>query len=221
MNPPQANPEMAHQLARLLRHEVGDLLQSVYSTTAVLLERLAEPFAQERRLLADLKSRAELCKLELDAAVTLVSPAEAALSPVELAPLVRSAMARARNRYPAMPVRFDGEPDPVVRADGPALTAALTLLLLACCQAARQQVQVQLRREGAHLLCAVCRDGFPVPAEQLAWLDRPFATTHNAAFGLALALTRRAVEPCGGSVAVVNLDGGGICVRLQFPVTDA
>lgn len=221
MNPPEANSKMAHQVARLLRHEVGDLLQSVYSTTAVLLDRLAAPYAQERRLLADLKGRAELCKLELDAVVTLVSAPDPAPAPVELAALVRTALAQARHRHPAMPVRFDAEPDLVVRADGPALTAAITLLLLACCQAARQQVHVQIRREGSHLLCAVHRDGFPVPEEQLAWIDRPFATTHNAAFGLALALSRRALEPCGGSVAVVNLDGGGICVRLQFPAPDA
>ena len=30
-----------HRLARLLRHEVGDLLQSVYSTVGILVEPLA------------------------------------------------------------------------------------------------------------------------------------------------------------------------------------
>ena len=70
----EAPVELAQRVARLLRHEVGDLLQSVYSTTAVLLERLTPAFDQERQLLADLKGRAELCKQELEAVVELVTP---------------------------------------------------------------------------------------------------------------------------------------------------
>ncbi len=78
-----------------------------------------------------------------------------------------------------------------------------------------------MQKEDDFVLFEIRRDGFPVSPGQLAWLDQPFATTHNAAFGLGLALTRRALGPVGGKVAVVNRDGGGICVRLQFPVTSA
>ena len=61
-------------VARTLRHEVGDLLQTVYSTVAILQERLAADQALERRLLTDLKGRAENCRNELDAVVDLVCP---------------------------------------------------------------------------------------------------------------------------------------------------
>src|SRR5262245_39183575 len=217
---PSADPnqEIALRVARLLRHEVGDLLQSVYTTTAVLLDRLAGPCEHERRLLSDLKSRAEWCKLELDVVVDLVSLPGARSSLVDLAPLVRTAMAQVRHRFPALSIAFEEQTGQPVRADAQGLSTAMTFLTLACCLAARHQVHVQRLREGDQVVCSVQRDGYPVTAEQLAWLDKPFSTTTNAVFGLALALTRRAVEPSGGAVRVVNLEGG-IRVQLQFPIT--
>jgi nitrogen fixation/metabolism regulation signal transduction histidine kinase len=217
MRSPEDTPlELAQRLARMLRHEIGDLLQSVYSTTAVLVERLPAPLDEERRLLTDLKGRAELCKLELDAVVDLVSAAPAAAAPVELSAAVHAALPRVLPRRLSSLIRVEGEAGLHVRADRQALGTALTFLLLACCQTARQEVRVTLGREAGRAFCLIERDGFAATADQLAWLDRPFATTRDSAFGLALALARRAVEPPGGAVAVENRDGGGIRVRLLF-----
>ena len=44
-------------VARTLRHEVGDLLQTVYSAVAILQERLPPGQTLERRLLGDLRAR--------------------------------------------------------------------------------------------------------------------------------------------------------------------
>src|SRR5207248_589699 len=72
---------------RTLRHEVGDLLQAVYSTVAILQDRLAAGSDLERRLLGDLKARAEGCRQELDAIVDLVCPLTLSLTPVDLGQL--------------------------------------------------------------------------------------------------------------------------------------
>src|SRR5262245_53276702 len=99
--------ETTQRLARLLRHEVGDLLQSIYSTVAILQERLPAERTLERRLVTDLKYRAELCKYELDAAVDLVSPLELVASRVDLTELVQAAVAQARRRLPTLPVHLE------------------------------------------------------------------------------------------------------------------
>src|SRR5262245_25432090 len=99
--PPAAN-SLAHRLARLLRHEVGDLLQSVYSTTAILLDRIPPDQALERRLLGDLKQRAELCRYELDAALDLVAQPVLSFCPLDLVPWLTSALAALRDRFPAL-----------------------------------------------------------------------------------------------------------------------
>src|SRR5262245_1200892 len=61
-------------LARTLRHEVGDLLQTVYATVAILQERLPRDWSLERRVLTDLRGRAEVCKNLLDNVHDLVCP---------------------------------------------------------------------------------------------------------------------------------------------------
>ena len=101
---PGATGTDLHRLARLLRHEVGDLLQSVYSTVGLLVERLPPELKLERRLLTELKSRAEVCKLELNGVVDLVAPLSLTPAPMDLQATVHSALLQARQRFPALQV---------------------------------------------------------------------------------------------------------------------
>jgi len=103
-----------------------------------------------------------------------------------------------------------------VAADGRGLSAAAFLLLAATCQAAKAHVRLGFSRAERHVDCYVERDGYPANAEQFAWLETPFATTQHAAFGLGLALTRRAVA--GGEVEARNAADGGVVIRIRFPV---
>lgn len=49
-----------------MRHEVGDLLQTVYSAVALLRARLPAEMELEHRILGDLRTRAERCKSVLE-----------------------------------------------------------------------------------------------------------------------------------------------------------
>jgi signal transduction histidine kinase len=209
--------ERTQRLARLLRHEVGDLLQSVYSTVAVLSERLPANMTLERRLIADLKSRAELCKGELDAVVELVLQQPPAPDRVDLVGLIEAVLPQVRKRFPSLPVSFSAAAPVYVLADGRALSQALWLLLVAVCQAAQKRVEIAVQSDQAQVECRVQRDGYDATPEQFAWLTQPFATTHHALFGLGLALVQRAVRP-GGAVQASN-EGGGVSVRIRFPVS--
>lgn len=88
-----------HRMARLLRHEVGDLLQSVYSTVGILLDRLPSEFELERRLLGEMKSRAEVCKVELDGVVDLVTPLTITTDRTDLLPILQSLLVQARSAF--------------------------------------------------------------------------------------------------------------------------
>src|SRR5262245_19545532 len=57
--PPRSLPEA---ITRTLRHEVGDLLQTLYATVAILQKRLPADWDLERRILSDMRRRAESCK---------------------------------------------------------------------------------------------------------------------------------------------------------------
>jgi len=200
---------------------MGDLLQAVYSTAAILDKRLGADLAQERRLVSDLKSRAELLKFELDAVVSLVEESSPTPGRVDLSPLLTLVVAQARRRYPSLTVPLDGEGGLVITADTQALAGTVTFLLLALCQAARRQVNVRSARHEARVVCTLERDGESVTSGQLAWLSEPFPNTRPTLIGLALALARRTIEPCGGSLAALPREGGGLCVQMSFPAVDA
>jgi C4-dicarboxylate-specific signal transduction histidine kinase len=211
-------PEHTYRMARLMRHEVGDLLQSVYSTVAVLLDRLPADMPLERRLIGELKNRAELCRSELEAVVELASDGEPASDRTDLDNAFSAALTQARQRYPSLPIEVSPFPGVLVSADSRALTTALTLLLKSMCQGARHRVRVDFARSDRHVDCLVERDGYPVTAEQLAWLHTPFPTTQQAAFGLGLALARRSIRRGGGEVEAENRPDGVVVVRIRFSV---
>jgi len=216
--PAPPGPDLSHRLARLLRHEVGDLLQSVYSTVAILQERLPAELALERRLVTDLKSRAEVCRGELDAVVDLVSDLQVKPGRVDLGGMVGSILTQVRRRFPALQVHLVPGETTFASAEPRLLSSALWLLCVSVCQAAQSRVEVGIYRSGPTVECRIQRDGPGVTDEQLVWLRQPFATTQHVLFGLGLALVQRAVAPAGGEVLASNSPDGGMGVHIRFPV---
>src|ERR1700682_3569240 len=96
-NPPRTLPEA---VVRTLRHEVGDLLQTVYAAAAVLQQRLPEAWDLERRILADMRARGDACKGLIDITHDLICPVAMNLEAVNLAELLVHATADAAARRP-------------------------------------------------------------------------------------------------------------------------
>src|SRR5438067_2482771 len=135
-------------VARTLRHEVGDLLQSIYSTVAIMQRLLAPEAERERRLLADLRLRAEICRDQIDAAHDLLRPHELDAGPHDLADLAAQAAAAVLPRFPGLDTGSQAAGPLPVEADGRRLGALLTLLLRNACQAARKRVRVRAAAAG-------------------------------------------------------------------------
>jgi signal transduction histidine kinase len=213
-SPPARTAEV---LARILRHEVGDLLQSIYATVAVLMDRLPGERELERRLLSDLKGRAEGCKQELDAVVDLICPVTLTRAPFDLANLATTTLASCTRRFPSLAVTLES-PEPVlVEGDARRLGQVGSLLLLSLCQLAQGQVRVRVTPSAGAVEWAFASDGFGATEEQLGWLTRPFSSTRHAQLGVALALARRVLELHGGRALAENPAAGGCSVRLVLP----
>jgi signal transduction histidine kinase len=216
-----SSPRLVEVVARTLRHEVGDLLQSVYATVAILQDRLAAGQDLEQRLLGDLKARAELCRQELDAVVDLVCPQTPALAPLDLAELAAKLVPAFARRYPALEVRYEVAGPTFVLGDARRLGQVGPMLLTSACQAAQRQVCMRVAPVGGEVEWIVRHDGHGASDEQLSWLTQPFATTHHAQFGLGLALARRVAQLHGGGLTAENLAGGGFRVRMVLPARAA
>src|SRR3974390_1456295 len=80
-------------LVRTLRHELGDFLQKIYATVAILKTRLPATCEMEHGLLMRLRARAEDCKDVLDAAHDYVCAVIPEYQPADLAELARTAAA--------------------------------------------------------------------------------------------------------------------------------
>jgi signal transduction histidine kinase len=212
---PSSLPQ-AEVIVRTLRHEVGDLLQVVYAAVTLLRERL--PAAQpEQSLLAELRTRAETCKHELDAVYDLVTESTLRLAPLDLGELAGE-LATFQARFPAIQIVAEASGPVPVYVDAQRLKRATTFLLLNACHAARRVVlRVEAATERGEAEWNVTSDGPSFTPDQLAWLEKPFPSTHHARAGLAFALAKRVAELHGGTVMAENLPEGGTRVRLLLP----
>jgi len=206
-------------VARTLRHEVSDLLQSVYSTVAILAKLLPPDAERERRLLGDLRLRAEVCRDQIDAAHDLLRPHPADLTVLDLAELADQTAAAVLARFAPLDTSVETAGPLPVSADGRRLGGVLALLLRNACQAARQRVRVRAAAlRGGQAEWVVRWDGQPPSAELLAWLERPFPSVAEARYGLGLALARQVMDQHGGRVEVTHSAADGCCVRLVLPL---
>ena len=187
--PPSART--LQMVARTFRHEVGDLLQTVYSSVAILRSRLPAGAESERRLLADLHAQAEACKFKLDAIQDLTCPLKLNVGPTNLAEVVVGLAARLGPRYPHLQLRVEAPRSLPLTADGQRLGQVGHMLLLNACQVAHKEVQVHVGQDDqGNVEWSTADDGPGANDEQLSWLKEPFSTTHFAQFGLGLASAR-------------------------------
>jgi signal transduction histidine kinase len=206
-------------LARTLRHEVGDLLQTIYSAVAILQRRLPGEASLERQLLADLRSRAEACKGLLDNVTDLVSPLSLSIEKVELAELTSALVAAATPRYPKLEIRADSSERVYLPADEKRLSQVGEALLTEACEAALSQVCLQIRpdHDGGGVEWTIMDDRPSVGAQEQADFFSPFAMTGPAHSGIRLALAKRLVQLHGGRITAARGPGGGFCVRAWLP----
>ncbi|HTU17062.1 MAG TPA: HAMP domain-containing sensor histidine kinase [Gemmataceae bacterium] len=206
-------------VVRTLRHEVGDLLQSVYSAVAILQERLPRGQSLERTILADLRGRAETCKNELDATHDLICPLSLSLDWLELSELASGIAAGFSLRYPGLQIDCEAPHPMKVWGDAQKLSQAGNMLLMSLCQTARSKVSLGVHassRDGA-VEWSFRHDGPVASVEQLSWLTAPFSTTRHARFGLGLAFTRRVVEMHSGRITAGEDAEGGLQIVLTLP----
>lgn len=82
-------------------------------------------------------------------------------------------------------------------------------------------IGLRMQREDSTLNLEVCDDGPGFPQELLQAGIRTFASDREGGTGLGLAVTRRFVRECGGTLELRNADPNGACVAITLPCRES
>jgi signal transduction histidine kinase len=212
-------PGIPEVLARTLRHEIGDFLQKVYASVAILQGRLPPAATLERDVLARLKGGAEACKHLIDAVQDYLCPLSLEVGPLDLAGLTAVLVTTFREQHPHLEIKAEVSGPAAVRADAQRLAQVGEALLKNACAAARHRVTVRTATGPAgDVEWAVTDDGPGVSSELAGRLFSPFFTTRAGHAGLGLALTRKLVLLHGGRIRAGNVAEGGFRAQVFLPM---
>jgi signal transduction histidine kinase len=209
-------------LVRTVRHEVGDLLQTVYATAAILQKRLGPERELELRVLSDMRNRAESCKHFLDLAHDLACEFALELAPLDLAELVRSSIQHFQQKYCGCRVSLESVDEVVVEGDARRLGQVIDQMLAHAGEIATLiRCRLEQSPENKQIEWIVWDNGPALNDDQERKIFTPRYTTRYGRPGFGLALARKLVHLHGGTIAAKSESGGGLCVRVALPTNVA
>jgi signal transduction histidine kinase len=218
---PPHQRSLPEALVRTLRHEVGDMLQKVYATVAILKDRLPPEKELERGVLLRMGSRAETCRRVLDTAHDFVCAITLSPQPLDLAQAAQQVAASLRERYPHVTWAAESAAPAEVNADPRRVAQIGELLAANAGEAAQSRVVIRTTAhpQAGEAEWTITDDGPGMKPDQAGLLFTPFFTTKAGHSGLGLALAQKLVLLHGGRITAGNLvPGGGFQSRVVFPV---
>jgi K+-sensing histidine kinase KdpD len=217
-NPPQSQAEAA---VRILRHEVGDLLQTVYATAALLQQRLPAGWELERRILTEMRARGEACRALLDQTHDLICPMSLMREPIHWGDVLGPLIAAAAKRHPALGIEPTWQTVPAVFADAQRLDQVGRLILADVCESAASQVGMVLSSssDAREVKWSVCRDGDAVPADHLERYFRLGTMDVQGPCSIGMVLAGRIVQLHGGRILAENRREGGLRITVYLPAS--
>jgi two-component system sensor histidine kinase CpxA len=213
---------------------LGDIAHELCSPVArlqVALEILEDSSSERQATtIKDVKEEVEEMRSLIDELLAFsragLRGKETQLVPVELEPILKSAVARA---CAGDSVTLDMAPGLCALADSTLIERALTNILRNCHRYAAKDGPISVRssRSGKNVILCVTDCGPGVPAEALQHLGEPFfrpepsRSRSSGGVGLGLAIVKTCVEACEGTFAARNRQPSGLEVVITLNFCEA
>jgi signal transduction histidine kinase len=213
-------PKLAQSLGRSLRHELGDFLQKVYASVAILETRLPATWRIERDVLSRLRQRAEVCREFLDAIQDYLCPLTLDLRVMDLTEVTNQLVEKARQRFPGIQINIESTQSMWLTADQERIGQIGQALLSNACEAAQSEVSIAVRRDEAAgaIDWQVLDDGPGLSSETTSSLFQPFLSNRPGHVGLGLVLAQKLVMMHGGRLRLENRPEGGCLATISLPI---
>lgn len=232
------------ELAAGIAHEIRNPLGAMKGF-AEILQRKLEHQPDAREMVADIASEIEILNKIVTNFLTFAKPMNLEIQEADLGEVVRSVLPiiRKEGQQKKVDISFNPSGEIPVRVDVEQFRRAILNLALNAVQASFRSGKVAistmkfilpellnyLEKRGLREMvpktaegvwCCVCvEDNGPgIASEHLRKLFTPFFTTKSEGFGLGLSITRKIIEPMGGTVAGNNKLEGGALFLILLPV---
>jgi signal transduction histidine kinase len=216
-------------LASSIGHELGQPLIAIrYNAQALQMMVGADQAAPEetREILADIEAEATLATQIIDRHRALLRSHQLHKKPIDLRSVVDESLGLVAHdtRQRQVETILDLSSTPcVVDGDQVLLVQVLVNLLrnaidaLAETPASSRQITIRTAGTAASVEISVSDTGAGLPAEIVAMLFTPFATTKAHGLGVGLAIAQRIVEAHGGTIGASDNRGAGATFTVTLP----
>jgi signal transduction histidine kinase len=223
------------QIAAGIGHEINNPLAYILSNLDYTQEELrrtngalsAQEYPEIQRALTEARDGAERVRLIVQDFKTMIRPDDLQRGPVELAPVVRTALKMAhheiRNRARVVE-QLDGVP--LIHGNGPRLGQVFLNLFINAAyaiepgQVERNTIRIAAQVCGSeHVIVEVSDTGCGIPAEHVKRIFDPFFTTRpfGKGSGLGLSVCNNIIIAHGGEISVESEVGKGTTFRIILP----
>jgi signal transduction histidine kinase len=216
-----AQGEAIARLGAMVAHEVRNPLTVISGTIELMKERdRGRLDARDSAALEDVLEEVDRLRELTDEFMDLSADRPVSGVSLEVGPLLEDAARPWRAN--GLAVNVTVPPGLRLFGDQRRLRQVLLNLLVNAAQAGARRVQLQATAEGGRVRVEVIDDGKGIPASVRKRLFEPFVSSKPRGTGLGLVVSRRIIERQGGTLALVNGNGGGtaFCIELPQPLEE-
>jgi PAS domain S-box-containing protein len=209
------------ELAAIVAHEVRNPLAGLRGSLQVLATRIPSDM-RGGEIVGAMVERIDALADRVSDILMLAAARVARLQQVRVGPILRDAVTSAAAAVPTVPMPQLSGADPIITADPAMLRELLLNLVMNACQASRsnaaEAVQVTVTTADGFCRIDILDRGTGIDAGIRDRIFEPFFTTKHGGTGLGLAIVKRLVDLQGGTVTLVDREGGGACARVTLPI---
>ena len=205
------------QLAAVVAHEVRNPLAGVRGTLQVLRSRAATD-AGDRGVMDAMIARIDVLNNKVEDILRFARPRQPVLETIGLKGVLSDVIASARAAATACPEILADAGAVHLHVDREMLRDVLLNLLLNACQAgSTAPIEVHVSEAPGVCTIEIADRGTGFGGQDPERLFEAFHTTKKSGTGLGLAIVRRLVLMQGGTVALLDRQGGGAVARVTLP----